>query len=72
MFGRLTDGEMDSLKQRFDKLAKALRDAKEEVDPVKACLILQKVFGSDFPVPEPARTAKRTNAPAIVPSSASA
>lgn len=72
MFSRLTDSEMDSLKRRFDKLAKALRDAKEEVDTVKACQILQKVFGSDFPVPEPASTAKKTNAPAIVPSSSSA
>ena len=72
MFCRLKDSEMDSLKRRFDKLANALREAEEEVDPVKACLILQKVFGSDFPVPEPASTAKSTKSPAIVPSSSSA
>ncbi len=72
MFARLTDGQMDSLKLRFDRLATALREADEEVDPVKACKILQKEFGSDFPVPEPAETAKKTSAPAIVTSSSSA
>jgi hypothetical protein len=72
MFGRLTNEEMSDLKERYAAMAKALREADEEVDPVVACRILQKVFGSDFPVPEPEGTAKKTSAPAIVTSSSSA
>jgi hypothetical protein len=72
MFGRLTDEEMSELKDRYAAMAKALREADEEVDPVVACQILQKVFGPDFPVPEPEETAKKTSAPAIVTSSSSA
>jgi hypothetical protein len=72
MFGRLTDDEMVELKEGYAAMAKALREADEEVDPVIACRILQKVFGPDFPVPEPEDTAKKTSAPAIVTSSSSA
>ena len=72
MFGRLTDKEMSKLKERYEAMAVALRKANEEVDPVEACLILQKVLGPDFPVPEPEDTAKKTSSPAIVTSSSSA
>jgi hypothetical protein len=72
MFGRLTDEELSLLKERYAAMATALREADEEVDPVLACRILHKVFGPDFPVPEPEDTAKKTSAPAIVPSSSSA
>lgn len=72
MFGRLTNEEMSDVKGRYAAMAKALRGADEEVDPVVACGILQKVFGPDFPVPDPEDTAKKTLAPAIVTSSSSA
>lgn len=72
MFGRLSDEEMTDLKGRFQAMVDALDTAKAETDPVKACEALRNVFGSDFPVPEPEDTGKKTAAPAIVTSSASA
>lgn len=71
MFACLSDEEMDALKVRYDVMAQALRAADEATDPVEACEILQKVFGNDFPIPEPEETAKKTYAPAIVTSSSS-
>jgi hypothetical protein len=72
MFGKLSDDDMDALKDRFQEMVDALDKAKAETDPAKACEALRKVFGSDFPVPEPEDTAKKTAAPAIVTSSSSA
>ena len=69
---RLSDAQMDDLKQRFQIFASKLQDAGSESDPVKACKILLEMFGPDFPVPEPQDTGKKTKAPAIVTSSASA
>ncbi|HXM49589.1 MAG TPA: nucleotidyltransferase [Pyrinomonadaceae bacterium] len=71
MFGCLSDEEMDSLKVRYDVMAKALREADEVTDPVEACEVLEKIFGDDFPIPEAEETAKKTYAPAIVTSSSS-
>lgn len=72
MFARLSDDDMEELKERFRTMAAALRAAETEVDPVEACRILSQVFGDDFPVPKPEDTASRTIAPAIVTSSSSA
>ncbi|MBX9600041.1 MAG: hypothetical protein K2X35_03515 [Bryobacteraceae bacterium] len=72
MFGKLSEREMADLKNRFEEMKDALDQAAEETDPVKACEALQKVFGDDFPVPEPEDTARKTKAPAIVTSSSSA
>jgi hypothetical protein len=71
MFTCLTDDEMEALKVRYGIMADALRKAGEVADPVEACQILEKVFGNDFPIPEPEETAKKTYAPAIVTSSSS-
>src|SRR5579862_3925576 len=72
MFSRLSDDEMTQFKKDLGKLANALEKAGSMADPVEACKLLQKHFGSDFPVPEPEETAKRSNAPAITISSVSA
>ena len=72
MFARLSDPDMTQLKVRFATLVAALQEADAEPDPVEACRVLQKVFGSDFPVPPPDDTGKRTRTPAIIPSSSSA
>jgi hypothetical protein len=72
MFGKLSDDDMDALKERFQEMVEALDTAGAATDPVKACEALRKVFGSDFPVPEPENTARKTAAPAIVTSSSSA
>jgi hypothetical protein len=72
VFGKLSDAEMADLKKRFGTMAEVLDRAAREVDPVLACRALRQVFGDDFPVPEPEDTARKTGAPAIVTSSASA
>jgi hypothetical protein len=72
MFGRLSDSEMMALKERFRVLAATLDEAARETDPREACKKLRKVFGDDFPVPDPEATGKKSAAPAIVTSSASA
>jgi len=72
MLGRLNESQMSKLKSRFTALADALDAAAREPDPVEACKLLQKVFGDDFPVPAPDTTAKKSGAPAIITSSASA
>jgi hypothetical protein len=72
VFGKLSDDEMDDLKERFQTMYDALIYAYDEPDPVKACQELQKVFGRDFPVPDPEETAKQTSGPAIVTASSSA
>jgi hypothetical protein len=72
VFGRISEGEMVKLKERFGRMRTALVSANNEVDPVKACTTLKGVFGRDFPVPEPEDTAKKTFGPAIVTSSSSA
>lgn len=72
MFGKLSEDDMNALKGRFKKMVDALDNANNETDPVKACETLREIFGSDFPVPEPEATAKKTSAPAIVTSSSSA
>lgn len=71
LFSRLSDSEMIALKERYRVMSEALRAVRETTDPVEACKILQKIFGSDFPVPEPEETAKRFVSPAIVTSSSS-
>jgi hypothetical protein len=72
VFGRLNDEQMKQLKARFGVLADTLDAAGREADPVKACKLLQDVFGPDFPVPGPEETGKKSGAPAIITSSASA
>lgn len=72
VFGRLSDDEMVALKERFAALADSLAKAGQETDPVKACEILQVVFGPEFPVPSTEQTARKTTAPAIVTSASSA
>jgi hypothetical protein len=71
MFGRLTEKDMSALIKRFGEMRDALDAADREVDPSRACSLLARVFGSDFPVPPPDETGEKTKAPAIVSSSAS-
>lgn len=71
-FARLTDVDMTSLKDDLAQLRDALIFARDSVDAVAACKRLRDEFGSDFPVPDPSGSAKRSSAPAIVPASRSA
>jgi hypothetical protein len=71
LFEKMTNKQAENLEIKLQSLLEALCAADQAVDPVDACTELQKVFGDDFPIPEPADTAKR-HQPAIVSSSNSA
>lgn len=71
LFKKMTDSQMSSLKEKLNGLLESLDSAAAEVDPVKACETLQKVFGDDFPVPEKPDTGEKKSY-AIVTASASA
>ena len=71
-FIRMTNRQMDAFKSKLETLlAKLEYTERDEVDPVDACTELQKVFGDDFPVPEPENTGK-TKSSAILSVSTSA
>lgn len=71
LFDRMTDRQMETFKGKLEALQSALAEAADDVDPVTACETLEKVLGSDFPVPAKSSTAQRV-APAIVGHSNSA
>ena len=71
LFGKMTDNQMTNLKEKLEDLLEALDSAISEVDPVKACETLKKVFGDDFPVPEKPDTGEKKGR-AISTASASA
>lgn len=67
----MTDGQMADFQEKLGNLLNAIEEAKQKVDPVEACEILQKQFGDDFKVPSREDTAQK-RPPAIISSSASA
>jgi hypothetical protein len=75
LFAGLSDDAMNTLKARFSILNETLKFAEKASDTKDACKELKKVFGSDFPCPssddERTESARRTSAPAIIPSSSS-
>jgi len=71
LFDKMTDNQMTNLKGKLESLLEALDSAIGEVDPVKACETLKKVFGDDFPVPEKPDTGEKKSR-AISTASASA
>ncbi len=70
VFEKMTNAQMGSFKVKLDKLKEAVSEARAEVDPVKACEALNRVFGADFPVPDKDETGA-IRAPAIIASSQS-
>jgi len=69
---KLSDSNVENYKIKLTALGNALTDAINEPDAHEAAKILAKVLGEDFPVPTKEETAKKTAAPAITTSSASA
>ena len=51
-FGKMTDVQMTDFKDKIEKLAKDLQAVKDEVDEVEQCKMLQRIFDSDFHVPD--------------------
>jgi hypothetical protein len=68
---KMTNRQMTSFKEKLESLRDSLKSAQDQVDPREACIVLNRQFGRDFPIPDPEDTAKK-HAPAIVSSSSSA
>jgi hypothetical protein len=68
VFEKMTNKQMKLFKARIETLKEAIETAREEVDPVKACEALNKVFEDDFPIPEKDDTGEK-RAPALIASS---
>lgn len=49
---KLTKNQMENLKTKLENLKSSLEAVNEETDTVEACKILNKTFGSQFPIPE--------------------
>ena len=68
---KLFTEQMEGMQAKLEVLARALRDAAQEEDPVTACEILKGVFGDDFPIPDPGAAGKKAGK-AVLSSSSSA
>ncbi|MCB2380329.1 hypothetical protein LGH70_22245 [Hymenobacter sp. BT635] len=62
VYENMTLVQMTSFETKLKDLKAALDAAHEESDPHEACKGLQKVFGSDFPVPAKSDTARKAAA----------
>jgi hypothetical protein len=60
-----TDAQMTTLYSKIEGLKNALELAAQEPLPEKACAILAKQFGDEFPVPSPDKTAKTVRKPYV-------
>lgn len=58
IFARMTDGQMTTFRERLIQLRDRLGDVTREPDPVRACELMRKDFGDDFPVPDKKNTAR--------------
>lgn len=65
LMGWMTEGQMSTVKAKFEVLRDALQKALDEELPEDACKVLNKQFGDDFTVPEKAATARAVGAPVI-------
>lgn len=65
LMGWMTEGQMSTVKSKFEVLRDALEEALEEDLPEDACKVLNKQFGDDFTIPEKAATARAVGAPVI-------
>jgi hypothetical protein len=60
LFKKPSDTQMSDFKEKLESLRDALDEANKQPDTHEACKILQKKFGSDFPVPDKTDTTKNT------------
>jgi hypothetical protein len=61
----MTEGQMSTVKFKFEALRDALQEALHVDLPEEACKILNKQFGDDFVIPEKAATASKVASPVI-------
>ena len=67
LFAKISDADMEKLKNRFNNLLNVLHQAQNEPSEKKACQLLKKQFGRDFPVPEEDTSGKSLLNKAFVP-----
>lgn len=65
LMGWMSEGQMSTVKAKFEVLRDALEEALNEDLPEDACKVLNKQFGDDFVVPEKAATARAVASPVI-------
>jgi hypothetical protein len=65
LMGWMTEGQMSTVKSKFEVLRNVLEEALQEDLPEDACKVLNKQFGDDFAIPEKAATARAVGAPVI-------
>jgi hypothetical protein len=71
VFEKMSNKQMDVLKEKLGKLLETLKEAASEPDPVETCKRFRKVFGDDFPIPDKDDTGDERG-PAIITGSGSA
>ena len=54
VFNKMTDLQMTTFKNKLEILKSKINDVLVEEEPVKQCQILEKIYGDDFPLLEPA------------------
>lgn len=76
LFEGMTDNQMNSFKEKLESLKTALNNAVDEPDVGKACKMLVRQFGDEFPVPEKqqekGQQAMRSTVPPVVTTGTSA
>ncbi|WP_339284017.1 nucleotidyltransferase [Oceanobacillus sp. FSL K6-3682] len=72
LFEKMSNKQMNTFKQKLERLLESLEEARSKEDPTDAAEILQKQFGKDFPVSPRPTTGKRATQKAVIPSSESA
>ncbi|SEO90409.1 hypothetical protein SAMN04488134_11650 [Amphibacillus marinus] len=72
LFEKMTSKQMETFKSKLETFLEALEEAKAATDPTDAAELLEKQFGSDFPIPSKSSTGKKAMAAAVIPSSESA
>lgn len=65
LMGWMSEGQMSTVKAKFEVLRDALEEALDEDLPEDACKVLNKQFGDEFVVPEKAATARTVVPPVI-------
>ncbi|RED89165.1 nucleotidyltransferase domain-containing protein [Cohnella phaseoli] len=68
---KMTPKQMKTFKEKLEGLKTSLIEAKNEIEKSDAALILQKQFGSDFPIP-PKDDGQKASVRAVIPTNESA
>lgn len=59
LFEKMSNNQMENFKKKLEELEAALNEAEFEPDTYRACEILNKIFGADFPVPPKDETGQK-------------